>query len=114
MNIKLHALAAICVASLASPFAASAVELNQASRAQLESLRGLGVEGTERILQERSKGDFKSWLDFMARNKGVKQAMATRFSRAGLTVNGAAFEGPSTLDGTRPSSPALADREQGH
>ncbi|CAN5396693.1 hypothetical protein BH09PSE5_BH09PSE5_15430 [soil metagenome] len=51
---------------------ASALELNVANQAQLESLKGIGVEASDRILEERAKGDFKDWPDFMKRVKGVK------------------------------------------
>lgn len=75
--------------------AASALELNTANRAQLEQLRGIGVIAAERILAERSKGDFKSWEDFMHRVKGFKKASSERLSRDGLTVSGTAFTRPA-------------------
>jgi competence protein ComEA len=85
-----------CMFSLASVSDALALELNQANRAQIEQLRGVGVAGADRILVERDKREFSDWSDLMTRVKGVKHGMATRFSKAGVTVNGAAFGSSST------------------
>lgn len=86
---------AIAASCLFFASAASALELNTANRAQLEQLRGIGVIAAERILTERSKGDFKSWEDFMRRVKGFKKASSERLSRDGLTVGGVAFTKPA-------------------
>jgi competence protein ComEA len=68
-----------------------AVEVNQATEAELDSVKGLGPSSTARILQERSKGEFKDWADFMARVKGIKRSSATKLSANGLTVAGTVF-----------------------
>jgi competence protein ComEA len=65
-----------------------AVDVNTATEAQLDSVRGLGPSSTARILQAREAGAFKDWKDFMARVKGIKQGTAHKLSSAGLTVNG--------------------------
>jgi competence protein ComEA len=74
--------------------AAHALELNQATEAQLDGLRGLGPSSTARILKARESGAFQDWSDFMARVKGIKPPTATKLSSQGLTVNGAAFTAP--------------------
>jgi competence protein ComEA len=66
-----------------------AVDINSATEAQLDSVKGLGPSSTARILQARDAGAFKDWKDFMARVKGIKLRTARRLSDAGLTVNGA-------------------------
>jgi competence protein ComEA len=71
----------------------AAVDLNKGTQSELESVKGIGPAMSGRILDERKKGTFKDWDDFMARVKGVKTASATRFSAAGLTVNGATYGG---------------------
>lgn len=71
----------------------AAVDLNKGTQSELESVKGIGPAMSGRILDERKKGTFKDWDDFMARVKGVKTASATRFSAAGLTINGATYGG---------------------
>jgi competence protein ComEA len=66
-----------------------AVDVNTATEAQLDSVKGLGPSSTARILQAREAGPFKDWKDLMARVKGIKQGTAHKLSNAGLTVNGA-------------------------
>ncbi len=70
-----------------------ALEVNIATEAQLDSVRGLGPSSTGRILQAREAGPFKDWGDFMARVKGIKASAATKLSAEGLTVNGAPYSG---------------------
>ena len=71
----------------------AAVEVNQATEAELDSVKGLGPSSTARILKAREQGVFKDWADFMARVKGLKPATAAKLSKAGLTVQGAAYTG---------------------
>jgi competence protein ComEA len=65
----------------------AAVEVNQATEAELDSVRGLGPASTARILKARSQGTFKDWADLMARVKGIKTTTASKLSKEGLTVN---------------------------
>ena len=69
-----------------------ATEINQATEAELDSVKGLGPASTARILQAREQAPFKDWADFLRRVKGFKATTAARLSEAGLTVNGAAFD----------------------
>jgi len=78
--------------SLVAAAAMGATEINQATEAELDGVKGLGPASTARILQAREQAMFKDWVDFMRRVKGFKAATAVRLSEAGLTVNGAAFE----------------------
>jgi len=70
---------------------AGALEINRATEAELDGVKGIGPSTTARILRERSKGEFLNWSDLMARVKGIKAASAARLSQAGLTVGGAPF-----------------------
>lgn len=70
-----------------------ALEVNNATEAQLDGLRGLGPSQTARILQAREAGPFKDWADFMARVKGIKAPTATKLSAQGLTVGGTTYPG---------------------
>ncbi|MCX7241406.1 MAG: helix-hairpin-helix domain-containing protein [Burkholderiales bacterium] len=83
------------VLTLLAASAIGAVELNSANEAELDSVKGFGPSTTARILQERAKGNFKDWADFMARVRGVKAPAAKKLSDAGLTVNGASYEAPA-------------------
>ena len=65
-----------------------ATEVNQATEAELDSVKGLGPASTARILQARTQGPFKDWADLMRRVKGIKPAQAAKLSDAGLRVNG--------------------------
>lgn len=70
------------------PAVAAALEINTASRAQLEQLPGLGVATTERILQARNERPFADWNDLAARVAGMRGKRAGQLDRQGLTVNG--------------------------
>ena len=64
------------------------VEVNTASQAQLESLRGVGVALSQRLLEERSRRPFADWNDLAARVPGVGPKLAERLSAQGLRVGG--------------------------
>lgn len=70
-------------------YAASAVDINKADKAALESVTGIGPAMADRILAERKKGGaFKDWNDVGFRVKGIGPAASAKLSGAGLTVNG--------------------------
>jgi competence protein ComEA len=73
-----------------------ALEVNQASAAELDGLRGVGPGLSTPMLQERAKAPFRDWADLMARIKGIGPSNAARFSAQGLRVNGQAYERPAT------------------
>ena len=86
-----HLRALALLAALAGSATAGAVDVNTATEAELDGVKGLGPSQTARILQAREKGLFKDWADFMARVKGIKPATATRLSTNGLTVGDQAY-----------------------
>jgi competence protein ComEA len=71
-----------------------ATEINAATEAELDSIRGFGPPTTARILQERTKAPFANWADLMHRIKGIQDARARKLSKEGLTVNGEAYPAP--------------------
>lgn len=71
---------------------AIALDINQASEADLDSLKGVGPATTQRILAERGQAPFSSWADLMARVKGLRPPTARKLSGQGLTVNGTSFD----------------------
>ena len=64
-----------------------ALEVNQATEAELDGLRGLGPAFTRRILAERSLRPFADWSDLMRRVSGMGDVTAQKLSAQGLTVN---------------------------
>ena len=81
------------VAMLYAAAAFAAVDVNKATAAELDSIKGIGPSISSKILDERKKGNFKDWQDFIDRVKGVGESNAAKFSAEGMTVNGAAFKG---------------------
>jgi competence protein ComEA len=83
------------VALVATCFAlnAFAIDANKASQAELETVKGIGPGLSGKILKAREAGGFKNWDDFVERVGGVGPGNAARFSQAGLTVSGAAYDG---------------------
>jgi competence protein ComEA len=87
-------LAAMLMA-FAAAVAMAAVDVNKASEAELDSMKGIGPVTSKAITAERKKGDFKSWDDFIKRVKGVGEKKAATLSSEGLTVNGEAYKSAS-------------------
>ncbi len=86
------------VATILALLAATAfagVDANSATQAELEAVTGIGPVISTLIISERKKGDFKDWNDLVARVKGVGGKSADKFSKGGLTVNGATYKGVS-------------------
>jgi competence protein ComEA len=71
--------------------AASALEINQANEAELDSLKGMGPALSRHVLKARAEGEFQSWSDVRQRVSGIGPGKAKQFSAQGLTVNGQPF-----------------------
>jgi len=83
----------LALGALVAATAFAAVDINKASQAELEAVKGIGPSMAAKILSERQKAPFKDWNDVTTRVKGVGDASASKFSQNGLTVNGTAFAG---------------------
>jgi competence protein ComEA len=70
------------------PIAVAALEINTASRAELERLNGVGVAMAERVMNERAKAPFRDWVDLQRRVKGMAGTRIERLQGQGVTVNG--------------------------
>ena len=88
MRQILLALAALLV----SAACLAAVDVNQASEAELDGIKGIGPSLSGKILKARQQQAFKDWPDLMQRVKGISGKSAARLSAAGLRVNGAGYE----------------------
>lgn len=82
--------AAAAMLCAAASFAAT--EVNKATAAELDAIKGIGPSLSGKILDERKKAPFKDWGDFVDRVPGIGEGNAAKFSAAGLTVNGGAFK----------------------
>jgi competence protein ComEA len=85
---KFLAILVMCFAAAAM----AAVDVNKASEAQLDGVKGIGPVTSKLIMSERKKGEFKSWQDFIDRVKGIGDDRAAKLSSEGLTVNGTAYK----------------------
>ena len=93
------------VLALASAAAFAATDVNKASQAELEAVKGIGPNMATRILEARKAGSFNNWADLQGRVKGVGDGNARKFSADGLTVNGQAYAG-----GDAPAAKAKAGK----
>lgn len=74
-----------CLACAVPAVAASSVNINTATAAQLEQVKGIGETLAERIVEYRKKhGDFKS-LDALTQVKGIGE-MTLKHFRGSLSV----------------------------
>jgi competence protein ComEA len=96
--------AALAMLCAAASFAA--VDVNKATAAELDGIKGVGPAMSTRILDARKQGEFKDWADLMQRVKGVKDKTAEKLSGEGLTVNGKAFSAPAAAPAATPSAGA--------
>jgi competence protein ComEA len=83
-------IAAVLAAFALNAFAA--VDANRASQAELETVKGIGPGLSAKIVKAREAASFKDWSDMVDRVGGIGPGNAAKFSQAGLTVGGAAFD----------------------
>ena len=86
-----HLIAILFALFTLSAFAAG-VDANSATRADLETVKGIGPGLSGKILEARKSGNFKDLNDLVERVGGIGPGNAARFSQAGLTVGGAAYD----------------------
>jgi competence protein ComEA len=96
------------IVALAALSAQAAVDVNKASQADLEAVRGVGPALSGKILEARKAGEFRHWDDFVSRVNGVGPASAARLSQAGLTVAGAPYDGRSATTKPTPAKGGAA------
>ena len=79
------------VAMLYAAVCFAAVDVNKAGAAELDSIKGIGPSISTKILDERKKGDFKDWNDFVTRVKGVGEKINLLFQLGDMEFLGAAM-----------------------
>jgi competence protein ComEA len=92
--------------------AMAAVDVNKATEAQLDSVKGIGPVTSKLIMTERKKGEFKSWQDFIDRVKGIGDDRAAKLSAEGLTVNGSAYKAATTATKKDEKAAAKEDKKE--
>jgi competence protein ComEA len=84
----------------------AAVDVNKATAAELDGIKGIGPGISGKILDERKKGAFKDWSDLVTRVNGIGETNAAKFSAEGMTVNGAGFKGVAAAPAKKDDKPA--------
>ncbi|MCY1553681.1 Helix-hairpin-helix motif protein [compost metagenome] len=101
-------MALICAAAFA------AVDVNNATVADLDSIKGIGPGTSAKILDARKSAKFKDWNDLIDRVPGIGPKRAGALSNEGLTVNGETFKAPaSPAANKKASKPAAPSAESG-
>jgi competence protein ComEA len=96
----------VALLALFAAAAFAAVDVNKATPAELDGVKGIGPAIAAKIVDERKKGSFKDWNDFVGRVSGIGEKSAAKLSADGLTVNGQAFSGAAPA---APAAKAKAD-----
>lgn len=81
-----------CLLSLATVASFAAVDINTATVADLDSIKGIGPGTSAKIVEARKASPFKNWDDLIQRVPGIGDKRATKLSAEGLTVNGDTFK----------------------
>ena len=105
MMKKLFLTVSLFVALVFSVAGYAAVDVNKASAADLDSVKGIGPSTSEKILSERKKGNFKDWNDFINRVPGIGEKRAANLSTSGLTVGGKTYKAEAASTADKKSTP---------
>ena len=89
-------LLAAALSLLTAGAALAAVDVNKASSADLDSIKGIGPGTSNKILEQRKASPFKDWSDLISRVPGIGDKRAEKLSQEGLTVNGESFKASSS------------------
>jgi competence protein ComEA len=87
----------------------AAVDVNTATVADLDSIKGIGPSTSGKVLEARKASPFKNWADLVQRVPGIGDKRAIKLSAEGLTVNGEAYKPGSTASPTE-KKPAKASK----
>jgi competence protein ComEA len=95
-RILAGALAVVTTLSMA------AVDVNKATVADLDSIKGIGPGTSAKVLKAREQAAFKDWADLIQRVGGIGPKKAAQLSDNGLTVNGQTYGGAVTPAPVKP------------
>ena len=88
----------------------ASTDINTASEAELDGIKGIGPALSGKVLAARQKGAFQDWADLMRRVKGISNKSAAKLSAEGLTVQGQPFGGATPTPPQTPSAKGLAPK----
>ena len=106
-------LAFVVMLYTALAMAAAATDVNKATDAQLDAVKGIGPATTKAIMAERKKSEFKDWADLIARVKGIGEKKAESLSKEGLTVNGESYKPAAAMKKEDKKADAKKDAASG-
>ena len=89
--------------SLASLSCMAGVDVNKASAADLDGIKGVGPGTSTKIIEARRAAPFKDWNDLVKRVPGIAEKRAVKLSAEGLTVNGEAYKPAYTQTVAKPA-----------
>lgn len=95
--------------SLASLTSFAGVDVNKASAADLDSIKGIGPSTSTKIIDARKTTPFKDWADLVKRVPGIGEKRAAHLSAQGLTVNGEAYKSAYAPATAKPADRKAAD-----
>lgn len=96
-------LSILCAVYAVGAFAA--VDVNTASPADLDSIKGIGPGTSTKLLEIRKSGKFKDWGDLIERMPGIGEKRAAKLSAEGLTVNGESYKPVTTQQTVKDKAP---------
>lgn len=79
--------------ALVTSLSMAAVDVNKASVADLDSIKGIGPGTSAKVIKAREQATFKDWSDLIQRVGGIGPKKAAQLSDNGLTVNGQTYGG---------------------
>lgn len=82
----------VSLLSLLAAASFAAVDINTATVADLDSIKGIGPGTSAKIVEARKASPFKNWDDLILRVPGIGDKRAAKLSSEGLTVNGDTFK----------------------
>ncbi len=78
------------LAAMLLPHTVLAVDINQASEQELQTVKGIGPKTAQQILEERNRaGKYASMVDLSERVRGIGPKKLSSLKAAGLTVGAA-------------------------
>ncbi|MDR2332565.1 MAG: helix-hairpin-helix domain-containing protein [Burkholderiaceae bacterium] len=98
--MKIQRWLAALAAALSTTLALAAVDINTATVAELDGIKGIGPATSRLIQEERKAAPFSDWNDLARRVKGIGTKRAGKLSKEGLVVNGKSFDASTATAGS--------------
>ena len=96
--------------ALVTAVAFAAVDVNEATVADLDSIKGIGPGTSAKIIEQRKTAKFKDWDDLIQRVSGIGDKRAAKLSSEGLVVNGARYAAQPTASAAKKYTDTTASK----